>query len=74
MKQEENLSLSPRPQREKDALRKLAILEDLAEKKATVYARLLTDAHLAEQFENIAKGHAERKSLLTKLALEVAEG
>ena len=74
MKQEEILSLSPRPQREKDALRKLAIIEDLAEKKATIYARLLTDTLLAEQLENIAKAHAERKSLLTKLALEVAEG
>lgn len=73
MKKEEEWALSPKPQREKDALRRLAALEDLVEKKASIYARLLTDMRLAGEMENIAKSHAERKGLLIKLGMEVGE-
>ena len=47
-------------------------LEDLAEKKAKIYARLLTDMHLAEEMKSLALRHEERKELLVKLMGEKA--
>ena len=71
MKKEEDLALSPKAQREKDALRRLAILEDLAAKKASVYGKLLTDMRLADEMQKLSKNHEERKTLLVKLSAEV---
>lgn len=49
-------------------LRLLADVEDLAEKKVKIYARLLTDASLAEDMELLAVRHAKRKLRLESLA------
>lgn len=57
-----------RVQKEKQALLRLSELEDLAEKKMKIYARLLTDAALAEDMETLALKHAERKTALKSLA------
>ena len=54
--------------REKEALIKMMQLEDLAEKKAKIYSRLLTDVHLAEEMNGLSLRHEKRKELLTKLA------
>ena len=42
----------------------------MAEKKMKIYARLLTDAALAEDMEMLAARHANRKTLLQSLASE----
>ena len=73
MDKENSLTLPPRTQREKEALRRLALLEDLAAKKAGIYARLLTDTRLAKDMQTLAQGHEDRKTLLTQLLEEVAE-
>ncbi len=57
-----------RMQREKCALMRVSEVEDLAEKKMKIYARLLTDAALAEDMETLAVKHAERKLTLQSLA------
>ena len=57
-----------RMQKEKQALTHLSEMEDLAEKKMKIYARLLTDAALAEDMETLATKHAERKCSLESLA------
>ena len=62
-----------RIQMEKQALTRLSQAEDLAEKKMKIYARLLTDAALAEDMETLAVGHAERKTMLKSLACEKNE-
>ena len=46
----------------------LAQREDLAEKKAKIYSRLLTEVSLAEAMETLAVRHAERKAELLALA------
>ena len=46
----------------------LAKREDLAEKKAKIYSRLLTEVSLAETMETLAVRHAERKKELLRLA------
>lgn len=53
---------------EKEFLLALAQVEDLAEKKSKIYSRLLTDAALAEDMEQLAARHAERKKTLESLA------
>ena len=53
---------------EKLALERLAGIEDLVEKKAKIYSRLLTDAALAEDMESLANRHAKRKTTLSCLA------
>ncbi len=55
-------------QKEKQALTHVSEMEDLAEKKMKIYARLLTDAALAEDLETLATKHAERKLTLKSLA------
>ena len=54
--------------REKETLKKLLKLEDLAEKKSKIYARLLTDMHLAEEMSLLSLRHEKRKENLTELA------
>ena len=50
-----------------NALRVLASLEDLVEKKTKIYARLLTETSIATEMERLSARHAERKSALTAL-------
>ena len=47
--------------------KELISYEDLAEKKAKIYARLLIDPFLAEEMEFIAIRHAERKKRLMQM-------
>lgn len=54
-------------EREKEVLSELIKLEDLAEKKAKIYSRLLTEPSIAQDMESLAKRHAERKARLTTL-------
>lgn len=72
MKENMDAQTSSRSQREKDVLKGLYALEDLTEKKLSVYARLLTDVNLAKDMEGLAKKHAERKMRLQTLAMGVA--
>ncbi len=55
-------------EREKEILKKLLKLEDLAEKKSKIYARLLTDMGLAEEMSALSLRHEKRKEALTELA------
>lgn len=48
--------------------RSIAEIEDLAEKKAKIYSRLLTETNLAEQMETLAVRHANRKQTLLAYA------
>lgn len=76
MKKEEEKSLlacATHAQREKDALRRLYVLEDLAEKKTQIYAKLLTDAALSKALEELVERHAAHKRVLIEMAEEVAE-
>ena len=57
-----------RMQKEKQALLRLSEVEDLAEKKVKIYARLLTEPSLAQDMETLAIKHAERKCTLESLA------
>ena len=45
----------------------LVAVEDLAEKKAKIYSRLLTDPTLAKDMEELALRHAKRKQALERL-------
>lgn len=51
---------------EEDRIRAIAETEDLAEKKAKIYSRLLTDQRLAEEMETLAVAHADRRRALFK--------
>ena len=53
---------------EEEVLQKLAGLEDLAEKKLKVYSRLLMDAALAKEMEELSLRHAKRKQALLMLS------
>ena len=59
--------------RETDLIATLAEIEDLAEKKTKIYARLLTEQALAKEMESLSNRHAARKELLEKLALGKAK-
>lgn len=52
---------------EKEILKDLCGLEDLAGKKAMIYSRLLMDAGLAEDMEALASRHEKRKAALEGL-------
>ena len=52
---------------EKETLIKMLQLEDLAEKKAKIYSRLLTDNALAKEMESLSLRHEKRKEKLTIL-------
>lgn len=54
---------------EKNALRKLTAVEDLAEKKAMIHSRLLMDTALAKEMEDLAMRHEKRKERLCLLGL-----
>ncbi len=63
-REEVSTAFLPRQTREKDGAARLCLLEDLAEKKMRVYARLLTDVNLAKRMEEIADVHTEAKTTL----------
>ena len=52
---------------EKDVLQNLIELETLAEKKSSIYARLLTEVTLAQKMEALAEAHKQRKQALQTL-------
>ncbi len=54
-------------EKETEYLEGLLEMEDLAEKKANIYARLLTDVNLAKKMEEFALRHTERKRELEVL-------
>ena len=54
-------------EKEEEYLKELMELEDLAEKKARIYSRLLMEPTLAKEMENLSKGHAERKERIEVL-------
>ena len=52
----------------------LKMLEGLAERKAAVYGRVLTDVTLATEMQDLAEFHAERvASLATLLGEDVSQ-
>ena len=52
---------------EKNVLQQLIKMEDLAEKKASIYARLLTEVALAQKMGQLAEAHKQRKQALQTL-------
>ena len=54
-------------EKEKEALKTLMTVEDLVEKKAKIHSRLLMDAALAKDMEEIALRHEKRKETLVEL-------
>ena len=54
-------------EKEKKRLQELLTLEDLAEKKAKIYSRLLMDVAKAQDMEALSARHAERKAEIEKL-------
>ena len=52
---------------ENELLQALISVEDLAEKKASIYARLLTEVSLAQRMETLANAHKQRKQALEML-------
>ena len=52
---------------EEKYLQELMELEDLAEKKARVYSRLLVEPHLAKEMERLASQHEKRKERIALL-------
>ena len=55
-------------EKERKILLSLIQMEDIAEKKAKIYSRLLTETALAQEMEALASRHAERKKRLERLA------
>ena len=64
---QENKDNAMQMQREYTALQRLAYMEDLAEKKARIYSRLLMDVMLAQEMEGLAERHQQRKTELLAL-------
>ena len=60
---------NPKIEEEKEALKTLMTVEDLVEKKAKIHSRLLMDAALAKDMEELALRHEKRKETLSALAL-----
>ncbi len=52
---------------EKEGLKKLLEVEDLAEKKAKIHARLLMDTSLAKAMEELSLRHEKRKETIELL-------
>ena len=48
-------------------------METLAQRKASVYGRVLTDLTLAEEMQNLAQFHGERVQALAELTGEEVE-
>ncbi len=54
-------------EQEREYLQNLWELEDLAEKKTQIYARLLIEPSLAAEMEGLSSRHGERKARVEKL-------
>ena len=54
-------------EQEEKYLKELMGMEDLTEKKARIYSRLLVEPALAKEMENLSKRHEERKEILELL-------
>ena len=54
-------------EKEKEALKALMTVEDLVEKKAKIHSRLLMDAALAKDMEELSLRHEKRKETLHSL-------
>ena len=54
-------------EKEKKSLQELLLLEDLAEKKAKIYSRLLMDTDKAKKMEALSLRHEKRKKEIEKL-------
>lgn len=54
-------------EKEKKSLEELLRIEDLAEKKAKIYSRLLTDVEKAKRMEELASRHEKRKNEISEL-------
>ncbi|MBQ8658299.1 MAG: hypothetical protein IJ506_04115 [Clostridia bacterium] len=54
-------------ERESEFLNLLLETEDLAEKKAKIYSKLLTEQSLAEDMKNLSERHTERKERLERI-------
>ena len=71
---DEGISREARLENETRALKCLARLEDLTEKKTRIFSRLLMDTTLAKELEALAKRHANRKARLYTLMGEKQTG
>ena len=60
---------NPEIEKEKEALSALVMVEDLVEKKAKIHSRLLMDAALAKDMEELALRHEKRKEGVLGLVL-----
>lgn len=60
--------------REREALKRLIRLEGLAQRKAEIYSKLLTDQELSTSFFEAAQRHARRKQMLERLLGEEDAG
>ncbi len=65
-KQDEQAFLSDASQ-EKEGLKILLNLEDLAQKKTKIFSRLLMDAKLAGEMEQLSARHQQRRERIEKL-------
>lgn len=54
--------------REAEALKKVLLREDLAEKKGKIYSRLITDNTVSKAMEKISVRHGERLAQLAVFA------
>ena len=54
-------------EKENEYLKELMDLEDLAEKKAKIYSRLLMEPSLAGEMEKLSARHKERKECIERL-------
>lgn len=54
-------------EKEKKYLQELLTIEDLAEKKAKIYSRLLMDVEKAQDMEGLSARHAARKTEIEKM-------
>lgn len=63
-----------RIRKERNALRQIQRLEDLAEKKTKIFSRLLMDAALAQDMESLSARHTERKQAIASLLGKKTKG
>lgn len=54
-------------EKEEKYLKELMELEDLAEKKARIYSRLLVEPALAKEMESLSVRHEKRKETIERL-------
>ena len=52
---------------ERKTLNDLCLMEEIAEKKANIYARLLIEPSLSKEMEGLAMRHRERRCALERL-------